>query len=71
MAGGAMLAGKWSGPSIFATVSIPIFIAALATVCVRFSRHTDAMAAERTPPPYPPPHAGAGKEGASAIISTN
>jgi MFS transporter, AAHS family, 4-hydroxybenzoate transporter len=71
MAGGAMLAGKWSGPSIFATISIPIFIAALATVCVRFSRHTDAMAAERTPPPYPPPHAGAGKEGASAIISTN
>jgi len=68
MAGGAMLAGKWSGTSIFATVSIPIFIAALATVYVRFSRHTDAMAAERTPPP---PHVGEGREGASAIISTN
>jgi MFS transporter, AAHS family, 4-hydroxybenzoate transporter len=47
MAGGAMLAGKWSAAAIFATVSLPIFIAALATVCVRFSRYTDAMAAER------------------------
>jgi hypothetical protein len=26
---------------------MPIFIAALATVCVRFSRHTDAAPAER------------------------
>ena len=66
-----MLAGKWSAASIFATISMPIFIAALATVCVRFSRHTDAAPADRAPPPYPPPHAGEGREGASAIIGTN
>jgi len=47
MAGGAMLAGKWSAASIFAIISMPIFIAALATVCVRFSRHTDAALADR------------------------
>jgi hypothetical protein len=67
-----MLAGKWSADAIFATISLPIFIAALATVCVRFSRYADAAPAERTPPPFPPPHplpnppplAGKGRVGA-------
>jgi hypothetical protein len=42
-----MLAGKWSAAAIFAIISMPIFIAALATVCVRFSRYTDAAPADR------------------------
>jgi len=42
-----MLAGKWSAASIFATISVPVFIAALATISVRFSRHADAAPADR------------------------
>jgi AAHS family 4-hydroxybenzoate transporter-like MFS transporter len=47
MAGGAMLAGRWSAASIFATVSMPVFIAALATICVRFTRRAGSAPADR------------------------
>jgi MFS transporter, AAHS family, 4-hydroxybenzoate transporter len=47
LAGGAMLAGQWSAGSIFATVSVPVFVAAIATVCVRFSRRAGALPADR------------------------
>jgi MFS transporter, AAHS family, 4-hydroxybenzoate transporter len=45
LAGGAMLADHWSAAAIFATASVPVFIAALATIYVRFSH--DATAAPR------------------------
>jgi MFS transporter, AAHS family, 4-hydroxybenzoate transporter len=60
MAGGAMLRGQWSAGSIFATVSVPVFIAALATICVRFSHHAGTAPAN--------PHAVAG---GPAVIGTN
>jgi AAHS family 4-hydroxybenzoate transporter-like MFS transporter len=47
MAGGAMLKGQWSAASIFATTSVPVFIAALATICVRFSPRPGTALADR------------------------
>jgi MFS transporter, AAHS family, 4-hydroxybenzoate transporter len=47
MAGGAMLKGQWSAAAIFATTSVPVFIAALATICVRFSRRPGTALADR------------------------
>jgi AAHS family 4-hydroxybenzoate transporter-like MFS transporter len=35
--GGALLAEHWSGPAIFTAASVPVFIAALATMSVRFA----------------------------------
>jgi AAHS family 4-hydroxybenzoate transporter-like MFS transporter len=60
MAGGAMLAGKWSAGSIFATVSVPVFIAALATICVRFSHQAGTTPADQH-----------GMAGGRAVIGTN
>jgi AAHS family 4-hydroxybenzoate transporter-like MFS transporter len=48
MAGGAMLKGQWSAGSIFATISMPAFIAALATICVRFSRRPGTALSDRS-----------------------
>jgi AAHS family 4-hydroxybenzoate transporter-like MFS transporter len=47
LAGGAMLADHWSATSIFATASVPVFIAALATIYVRFSHDAAAAPADR------------------------
>jgi MFS transporter, AAHS family, 4-hydroxybenzoate transporter len=48
MAGGAMLKGQWSAASTFATISIPVFVAALATIFVRFSRRPGTALADRS-----------------------
>ena len=48
MAGGAMLKDQWSAASTFATISMPVFIAALATICVRFSRRPGTALADRS-----------------------
>jgi AAHS family 4-hydroxybenzoate transporter-like MFS transporter len=45
LAGGAMLADHWAATSIFAAASVPVFVAALATICVRFAH--DAAAPQR------------------------
>jgi AAHS family 4-hydroxybenzoate transporter-like MFS transporter len=46
-AGGAMLREKWTAIAIFAAASVPVFIAALATISVRFSHHAATGAADR------------------------
>jgi AAHS family 4-hydroxybenzoate transporter-like MFS transporter len=45
LAGGAMLAGHWTATALFSAVSVPVFIAALATICVRFSHGITGPAA--------------------------
>jgi AAHS family 4-hydroxybenzoate transporter-like MFS transporter len=45
LAGGAMLREKWTAIAIFAAAAVPVFIAALATIYVRFSH--DAAAPQR------------------------
>jgi len=47
LAGGAMLADHWAATSIFAAASVPVFIASLATISVRFSHHAATGAADR------------------------
>jgi AAHS family 4-hydroxybenzoate transporter-like MFS transporter len=47
LAGGAMLADHWAATSIFAAASVPVFIASLATICVRFSHDITAKPAPR------------------------
>jgi len=37
--GGAMLAEHWSGPAIFAAASVPVFVAAVATIGMRFANY--------------------------------
>jgi AAHS family 4-hydroxybenzoate transporter-like MFS transporter len=47
LAGGAMLADHWAATTIFAAASVPVFIASLATIYVRFSHHAATGAADR------------------------
>jgi AAHS family 4-hydroxybenzoate transporter-like MFS transporter len=47
LAGGAMLADHWTATSLFATAAVPVFVASLATILVRFSHHAATGAADR------------------------
>jgi MFS transporter, AAHS family, 4-hydroxybenzoate transporter len=47
LAGGAMLADHWSATSIFTAAAVPVFVAALATIYVRFTHDVTADPADR------------------------